>query len=121
MNSHCKVCGKHLTDFTSIKTGMGPVCRARFLLQPELGLENHALFRIIDENHGYIYIMDTGHYSSCRTVTSDVKWVLDELETRCDISNKRIFYMDSDGQIDEILHKGKIFIDFRAGHRGVAL
>jgi hypothetical protein len=101
--------------------GMGPICRAAYSCQPELGFENHALFRIIDEKPGYIYIMDTGRYSNCKTVTNDVEWVLGELETLCDIDNKRIFYMDSDGQIDEILHKGKTFKSFKAGHQGVAL
>jgi hypothetical protein len=121
MNNHCKVCGKHLTDFTSIKIGMGPICRARFSCQPDLGLENHSAFKIIDEKPGYIYIMDTGHYSNCKTVTNDVEWVLCEMGNLCNIDNRRIFYMDSDGQTDEILHKGKTFINFKAGHQGVEL
>jgi hypothetical protein len=101
--------------------GIGPVCRAAHSCQPELGLENHTLFRIIEEKPDYIYIMDTGRYSNCKTVTNDVKWVLGEIETLCDIDTKRIFYMDSDGQIDEILHKGKTFKSFKAGRQGVKL
>jgi hypothetical protein len=29
--------------------------------------------------------------------------------------------MDSDGRIDEIIHRGSRFIGFKAGHKGVEL
>jgi hypothetical protein len=100
---------------------MGPVCRARQRLQGELGLDNHAVFRIEDEKEDYIFIRDCGNNHNCKTITNDIEWVLEELESLCDIEDKRIFYMDSLGSIDEVLHKGKIFVDFRAGCKRVKL
>jgi hypothetical protein len=121
MNNHCCICKKPLSDFTSMKIGMGPVCRGRQKLQGELGFDIHAVFRIEDEKEDYILIRDCGNSHNCKTVTNDVEWVLKELEALCDIEHKRIFYMDSLGSIDEILHNGKNFVDFRAGHKGIEL
>jgi hypothetical protein len=117
------VCKKPLTEFTSMKIGMGPVCRARYFLQGDLMFENHAAFRIEEEKPGYIFIRDIGHNWGCKTVTNDVSWVLQELHSLpdTDICNKRIFYMDSEGEIDEILHAGTAFISFRHGHEGIKL
>jgi hypothetical protein len=122
VQSHCTICKKPLSDFTSVKIGMGPICRARLFYQEKLQgklFNDHAVFRIEDETSTYIYISD--RWNNCKTVTNDVEWVLCELESLCDIENKRIFYMDSEGRIDEILHRGKTFIDFKAGHLGVEL
>ena len=120
---HCMICKKPLTEFTSMKIGMGPVCRARYFLQGDLMFENHASFRIEDETSRYIFIRDIGHNRGCKTVTNDVQWVLEELYSLpgMDIYNKRIFYMDSMGEIDEILHAGKVFIGFHHGHDGIKL
>jgi hypothetical protein len=117
---HCAICKKPLSSFTSVKIGMGPICRAHLFceekLQGEL-FDNHAVFEIIQETKSFIYIKDTGHMNH-KTITNDVEWVLGKLDN---IEKRRIFYMDSDGRIDEIIHREKTFIDFKAGHAGVNL
>jgi hypothetical protein len=124
MNLHyqCCICKKPLTNFTSKVIGMGPVCRAREKLQGELMFDNHAVFSIVDEKENYIFIKDACNHHNSKTVTNDVEWVLSELFSDCEnAENKRIFYMDSEVSIDEIVHNGKVFISFKAGHAGVTL
>jgi hypothetical protein len=65
--------------------------------------------------------MDTGNRHNCKTVTNDIEWVLEKLNDLCDIQHKRIFYMDSEGHIDEVLHKETLLTGFKAGHEGVNL
>ena len=121
--THCAICKKELTDFNSVKIGIGPVCRAKYgINQQEDLFNNHAVFRIQKEAASYIFIVDCGNNHNCRTVTNDVVWVLKEIdELLDDFDEKRFFYTDSEGQTDEILHEGKTFISFKAGHAGVTL
>jgi hypothetical protein len=44
------------------------------------------------------------------SVTNDVEAVVEELVEK--YGNKRIFYMDTDSNIDEILHNDGVFVDF---------
>jgi hypothetical protein len=95
---------------------MGPVCRAHWCLQGELGLEGHAEFSIIKISVSFIFIKDTGH--AChKTVTNDVEYVLQALNP----GRRRVFYIDSENRIDEILHRNGIFSGFKAGHEGIEL
>ena len=125
--TRCAICKKHLTDLTSIKLGIGPICRAKYGLtgmngQGELMFENHAVFGIQIENDSFVYIMDKGNHHNCKTVTNDVEWVLQELDDLIErFENKRLFYTDSEGQTDEIIHNGKRFISFKSGHEGITL
>jgi hypothetical protein len=85
-------------------------------LQGELGLEDHAEFAIIKTELTFIFIKDTGH--AChRTVTNDAEYVLQTLKPR----RRRVFYIDSENRIDEILHRDGIFRGFKGGHEGVEL
>ena len=68
----------------------------------------------------YIYIKDVG--VNCRSVTNDAENVVEKLFKENSMSSMtRIFYKDSAGQIDELLHAYRKFIGFKAGHEGVAL
>ncbi|MCL2139786.1 MAG: DUF6011 domain-containing protein [Treponema sp.] len=124
-SSICRICKKKLSDITSVKLGIGPVCRGFYGIDGSAGnpglFDNHAEFDFVDETVSFIYIKDTGH-NCTKTVTNDVEWVLQKLSENCKyFDKKRIFYMDSDGKIDEILHAGKTFTGFKAGHTGVIL
>jgi hypothetical protein len=123
----CTICGKTLTDLTSVKLGIGPICRAKYGItgsngQGELMFNNHADFALAKETDQFVYIIDRGNHSQSKTVTNDVEWVLSELNDLIEgFDKKRLFYMDSEGRIDEILHTGKTFNDFKAGYAGVTL
>jgi hypothetical protein len=119
-SNHCRICGKSLTDFTSVRLGIGPVCRARDSLNGELGLFPHADFSIVDITDDYIYIKDAGGNS--KSITNDAEWVLQKLQMEWGLENHRVFYMDTMGQIDEIAHDEKgNFTAFKPGHKGVTL
>ena len=124
--SYCRICKKPLRDLTSVKLGIGPVCRGHHGIDGNGGqvdmFENHAVFSIMEETDCFLYIIDCGNHSECKTVTNDVGFVLSELSNSIDkFDNKRLFYKDSYGNIDEIIHSGKTFIGFKSGHSGVTL
>jgi hypothetical protein len=116
----CKVCKRPLKNYTSVKLGIGPVCRCREGIQPEL-FNNHANYNIVNVTNSYIFVKDVG-YRTQKTITNDVDYVLSELKKQVNnMEYKRLFYMDSEGSIDEIVHSGNRFVEFRAGHEGVNL
>jgi len=120
MSNNCRICGKPLTDYTSVKLGIGPICRAsNDITQGDLFMNFHASFTILEIEEDYIYIKDDGGDS--RSITNDAEWVISELADSFDISKRRIFYMDSFGIIDELVHENGIFKEFKAGHKGITL
>lgn len=69
----------------------------------------------------YISVRDIGHNSG-RSVTNYAEYVVGQLYLEFGITDEtRIFYVDSEGQVDELLHTGKIFRGFKAGHEGIEL
>jgi hypothetical protein len=116
----CRICGKPLSDHTSVKLGIGPVCRVRDSLNMDLDLLPHAEFIIQVVTGDYIYIKDCGGNS--KSVTNDAENVLIRLaEEYGELKKRRVFYMDTLGQIDELVHKDGHFVSFKAGHKGVEL
>jgi hypothetical protein len=84
-------------------------------------MENHAEFAIIEVKPDYIYIQDISDSKPSMTVTSDAARVVAELHERFNITEKRIFYMDTMQNIDELDHENGIFKGFRPGHGGYDL
>jgi hypothetical protein len=98
--------------------GIGPVCRGRDSKQGELFVFE-AKFEVIENTTDYIYIKDVG--GNYRSVTNDAEKVIQKLSADYDLGNRRVFYMDTEGLIDELLHKGPRFTGFKQGHEGVEL
>jgi hypothetical protein len=80
----------------------------------------HAEFDVIKETPEYIYIKDTGHNDG-PTVTNDAEFVLGQLANKHNMGRRRVFYMDSVGQTDELTHIGAHFTGYKFGHEGVEL
>ncbi|WP_461247695.1 hypothetical protein [Treponema sp. R6D11] len=71
------------------------------------------------ERGKYILIRDIGHNSG-RSVTNDAEYVINQLFVDEEITEEtRVFYEDSEGRIDELVHVGKVFKAFKAGHEGI--
>jgi hypothetical protein len=105
----------------SVKAGMGPVCRAREHRQGVLDFMHAETGLVKHERGKYIFIRDTGR-GAVRSVTNDAEYVVEQLCLEFEIGDEtRIFYEDSSGQIDELLHSGSKFRGFKPGHEGVAL
>jgi len=128
----CRICGRPLKNLESIISGIGPVCgggkyhtpkRKKGSDDKECDLfDNHAEYLIIKNAPEYVFILDTGGNAGKRTITNDADFVIQDLSDFIDnFQNKRVFYTDTDGRIDEMLHNGNQFTTFKAGHEGVIL
>ncbi|MCL2064093.1 MAG: hypothetical protein FWG98_06935 [Candidatus Cloacimonetes bacterium] len=78
----------------------------------------HAVFKVEKVTKDYVYIIDVGDHSKNLTVTNDAEDVIEILTANFDETlHQRVFYKDSDGNIDELLHDGDgKFTGFKAGH-----
>jgi hypothetical protein len=81
----------------------------------------HAAFTIEKEMPDYIFILDTGPWDQHRTITNDPEWVIETLANDHALGDRRLFYKDSEGQIDELLHAAGRFTGYKAGHEGIHL
>ena len=64
-----------------------------------------------------MYIIDTSVNE--KSVTNDVENVVQYLSENNSLKNRRLFYKDSAGVIDEILHNNEKFTDFAPGYKGI--
>jgi hypothetical protein len=73
-------------------------------------------FDVVEETDKYTYIEDRYDGNPfIKSVTNDVENVVKYLYKHFNINDKRLFYKDTDGKIDEILHENGEFIDFKLG------
>ena len=120
-NLYCRICRRRLKNPLSVRLGIGPVCRARHSLQGELDFMRAEIQVLRHEPGKFIYVLDVGHNVG-RTVTNDAAYIVELLFSKYGITEEtRIFYKDSVGRIDEIIHSGRKFRDFNFGHEGVDL
>ena len=120
-NNRCLICRRRLKNRFSVKIGIGPVCRAIDSLQREFDFMNARIKLLKHERGKYVFICDIGH-TYVRSITSDAEYVVGMLYDEYEITDEtRIFYKDSDGDIDELIHTGNRFTGFKRGHDGVDL
>jgi hypothetical protein len=99
----------------------GPKCRCR------CGGANHgrlaqagpsqttrdANFTIEKVTDGYIAIRDLGPWDRHMSVTNDAEGVVERLASR--LGNRRLFYYDSGGRLDELVVRDGRFVGFAPG------
>jgi hypothetical protein len=95
---------------------MGP-CRNR---SPEAAAREEkmlrASYRIEEQTDEKIVIRDVGR--ECMSVTNDAEAVVRDLQRNGMLDKRRLFYYDSDGQLDELKHDGTgTFKGFAPGPR----
>lgn len=81
-------------------------------------MKAHARFDTVWEetNDDKITIRDRGPWHIHPTITNDVEYVIEYLHAMRVLSNgRRLFYYDSEGQRDEILHENGVFKGFETG------
>lgn len=77
-----------------------------------------------------VVILDVGHVNGCPTITNDAAAVVADLASQISVTGglvpsfgddaggmlgkRRLFYIDSDGRMDELLHDGGNFRGFGA-------
>jgi len=117
----CRICLRPLRDPLSVKMGIGPICMARDGKQREFDFMRARVKILRYERGKYIFVRDVGRGSG-RSVTNDAEHVIGQLYLEFDIDDgTRIFYEDSAGVVDEILHSGRRLKGFKAGHDGIEL
>ena len=82
---------------------------------------NRANFTIEKETPEYIFILDIGPWDQHPTVTNNAEGVVETLAKENALGDRRLFYQDSEGQIDELLHAAGKFNGFAPGHSGIDL
>ena len=70
-------------------------------------------------NTNFILITDNSVLTNTISITNDAENVVEYLYKYYDIGNKRIFYEDTWGRVDELLHDNEIFIDFKSGYNNI--
>jgi len=80
-----------------------------------------AEFTIEKETPEYVFIIDTGPWDEHPTVTNDAENVVETLARDHTLGSRRLFYMDSEQQIDELKHNGGQYTGFSFGHSGITL
>lgn len=80
----------------------------------------HANYQIVENpspDHPMV-IQDLGPWDKFPTVTNDVEWVVQDLIAKGLLGpHRRLFYIDSEGETDEIVHKNGAFVRFQIGPR----
>jgi hypothetical protein len=104
----------------SIKIGIGPICRGEYLEQGVFDFMYAQIELLAHKKGRYIYVRDIGHKTG-RSVTNDAEYIVGQLYLDFGIDDTRIFYANSEGEIDELTHKGWRFTGFKFGHEGVEL
>lgn len=83
--------------------------------------ENRSIYKIVQNTPGStLIIRDVGH-NDHRSVTNDAEKVVADLVASGDLPpGRRLFYYDSEGQLDELLVRDGKFAGFRPGPRATA-
>lgn len=75
----------------------------------------HANYEVIEKTETSLIIQDIGPWSVFPTITNDAESVVARLAASGDLESRLLYYYDSDGQMDEILHEDGKFIGFAPG------
>lgn len=109
----CTRCHRELKDPVSIEAEQGPICRAK-------GFGNLSLFdrgkpvcnfAVVTEDDNIIKIKDLGPWDQYMTITNGAEWVVEQLASR--LNGRRLLYIDSEGDTDELLVKDGRFAGFK--------
>jgi hypothetical protein len=77
------------------------------------------VYEIVNKTDDFLVLKDIGGIS----ITNDAENVVTTLHVNNDLKcsngiGKRLFYVDSTGQIDELLYEGPKFLGYHPGHKG---
>lgn len=70
-------------------------------------------FDIVEDTESRLIIRDLGPWNRHLTVTNGAEAIVAKLAEH--LGDRRLFYFDSDGHLDEIIHKDGAFVGFLSG------
>jgi hypothetical protein len=79
----------------------------------ERGARRHARFSMVHSDAQSITIRDEGPWTYHPTITNDPEWVVAAMLSL--VGKRRLYYVDSDGRLDELLIKKGRFAGFAPG------
>lgn len=71
-------------------------------------------YEIVANDDALMVIRDISHLTGGRTITNDAEGVVADLHRHHALGERRLLYYDSDGDLDELKHKGGTFLGFAA-------
>jgi len=80
-----------------------------------------ANYEVINENKDSVIIKDIGPWDKYQTITNNAEGVVEELSYNNNrllspLGNRHIYYIDSSGVTDELLHRNGRFVGFKTTH-----
>ncbi|WP_411901389.1 DUF6011 domain-containing protein [Methylorubrum thiocyanatum] len=107
LDTHCKVCGRPLSDELSMRVGMGPTCRTNAGPRTPDLFTSRADYSVETDGDVLILVdLDRGG----RSLTNDADNVILDLAARGFLRDgMRVIYRDSSGEWDELRHRGGLF------------
>lgn len=74
-----------------------------------------ANYSIIVDREKFVLLLDMGPWDKFKTITNAAEDVVFDMYAHKGLGHRRLFYVDSDGDITQLVHDGNgNFIDFRA-------
>ena len=78
-----------------------------------------AKFKVLEITTDHILIDDECEKYGCMSVTNDAENVVDFLLKKYLLKDKKIYYIDTDGRVDELEHNNQKFIGFKPGYENM--
>lgn len=72
-------------------------------------------YKIVEDTPEKLVIQDVGPWDSHPTITNAAEETVRQLAPG--LGKRRLFYYDSEGQLDELVHEGGRFVRFAPGPR----
>lgn len=81
--------------------------------------DRHACWDIVKSDAESVTIRDVGPWDQRLTITNDAEFVVAKMKS-LGLGSRRLFYYDSDGQLDELVHDNGRFVRFAPGPHEVS-
>ena len=78
-------------------------------------MNNLPEFDIVFQNENFVLIRDRALERNCMSVTNGAEEVVSRLYEQYNLGRKFLFYIDTEGQVDELTHEQGTFIGFAPG------
>jgi hypothetical protein len=99
--------------------GEDEVRRRRDLILDGESSSPKAKFKVIEQTDEYILIKDECIKHECMSITNDAEAVVEYLLKNYSVRNKKIYYIDTAEQVDELEHNNEKFIGFKPGYEDI--
>ena len=72
-----------------------------------------ANYQILVDREKFVLLNDAGPWDKHKTITNDAEHVVAEMYIDNNLGSRNLFYIDSDGDMCQLVHEAGVFKDFR--------